>query len=73
MTKAAMLLVMLFVFAPKPSMAQDGKQVSLQQAIGTAIKNNAGLKAGYELDHHGGLRKTAGDIGKTNVSLMMGQ
>lgn len=74
MTKAAMLLVMLFVFAPKPSMAQDGKQVSLQQAIGTAIKNNAGLKAaGYELDHYRALRKTAGDIGKTNVSLMMGQ
>ena len=48
--------------------------VTLQQAIEEALKNNASIKAGnYEIDYNKALKKTSSDIGKTNLSLMLGQ
>lgn len=70
-TSAAAIL--LLVLVPNFYEAQSNN-LSLQQATETALKNNAMLKAGqYEIDYNRALKNTSTDIGKTNVSLMLGQ
>jgi heavy metal efflux system protein len=70
---AAIFLVCTLV--PSFSNAQiNSSGVTLQQAIEEALKNNASIKAGnYEIDYSKALKKTSTDIGKTNLSLMLGQ
>lgn len=69
---AAVMVLLLLV--PAFSNAQTANGISLQQAIGGALKNNASVKAGnFEIDYSKALKKTSTDIGKTNVSLMYGQ
>jgi cobalt-zinc-cadmium resistance protein CzcA len=69
------IIVILIMLLPVISNAQtNSKPLILQQAIDEAIKNNAGLRAAnYEVDYSKTLKRTATDIGKTNVSLMYGQ
>lgn len=64
-------MLLLFLL---PSLFKAQNTVSLQQALDQALRNNASLKAGtYELEYNKALKGTATDIGKTNVSLMLGQ
>lgn len=66
-------IVTLLLLLPNLNKAQN-TTINLQQSIETALKNNPGIKAGqYEIDYNRMLRKTSTDIGKTNVSLMLGQ
>ena len=68
---AALVLLILFPFYNN---AQTNNTLTLQQAIDGALKNNASVKAGnFEIDYSKALKKTSTDIGKTNVSLMIGQ
>lgn len=68
------VVVTLLIFLPAWSNAQTLNSVSLQQAIDGALKNNATIKASnYGVDYSKALKKTSTDIGKTNVSLMLGQ
>ncbi len=67
-------VIILLILLPAWSNAQTSNSINLQQAIDGALKNNATIKAGnYEIDYSKALRKTSTDIGKTNVSLMLGQ
>ena len=67
-------VIVLMVLIPSFSNAQANNQVSLQQSIDGALKNNASIKAGnYAIDYSKALKRTSTDIGKTNVSLMHGQ
>ncbi len=64
----------LLLLIPAITSAQTNTGLSLQQVIDVALKNNAIIKAGnYELDYTHSLKKTATDIGKTNISLLYGQ
>lgn len=67
--------VILFMLIPFFSNAQSNSQgYTLQQVIDEALKNNTGIKAAnLEVDYTKSLKRTASDIGKTNVSLMLGQ
>ncbi|MBC7922642.1 MAG: CusA/CzcA family heavy metal efflux RND transporter, partial [Ferruginibacter sp.] len=51
-----------------------GEAVTLDQAIELALARNAGLRAGqYEVARQQALRKTASELGRTNVTLIHGQ
>lgn len=66
-------IICLFLI-PVINTAQVNTPITLQQAIDAALKNNASIKANtYELEYNQMLKKTASDIGKTNVSLLYGQ
>lgn len=69
------VIIAAMLILPGIGHAQTSAQgITLQQAIDEALKNNAGIKAAnYEVTYTQALRKTATDIGKTNVSLLYGQ
>ncbi len=69
------IIAIIIILLPVITNAQtNGKPLTLQQVIDEALKNNAGLRAAnYEVDYSKTLKRTATDIGKTNVSLMYGQ
>ncbi len=61
------------VFAQVPS-SEAPYSLTLEQAVERAIKHNPTLQsANTEIDLQRALRRTATDIGKTNVTLMLGQ
>ena len=69
------VVTILFMLLPCINYAQSlNTGITVQQAISEALKNNANIKAGnYEIDYSKALKRTATDIGKTNVSLTLGQ
>jgi heavy metal efflux system protein len=79
---ASVLIVLLFfgtssAFA-QPSLSlplpQSRQTLTLEQAIATALKHSPTLQAErIEIAVQNALRRTASDIGRTNVSLMLGQ
>ncbi|MBA2610744.1 MAG: CusA/CzcA family heavy metal efflux RND transporter [Bacteroidetes bacterium] len=72
-TNIVSLLLPFMFFVPTINKAQING-LTLQQAIAEALKNNAGIKAGqFEIDYSRTLKRTATDIGKTNVALIYGQ
>ncbi|MBD1207872.1 MAG: CusA/CzcA family heavy metal efflux RND transporter [Ignavibacteria bacterium] len=80
---ALIILVLFFcgtsAFAqasPQSSLPQNSspQAISLEQAIETALKRNPTLQTGRtEIELQRALKRTATDIGKTNVSLQLGQ
>lgn len=80
----ALILALVFlsgIAASRPAFAQQAPSaeavlhsLTLEQAVERAIKHNPTLQAATtEIDLQRALRRTATDIGKTNVSLMLGQ
>jgi len=68
---AALGWVILASLAPRQAVAQD---LTLPQALTEATTNNLAVKAGlYEIDLQKVLRRTASDLGKTNLTWMAGQ
>jgi heavy metal efflux system protein len=66
--------IICLLLIPVINNAQVNSPITLQQAIDGALKNNASIKSSsYELEYNQMLKKTASDIGKTNVSLLYGQ
>lgn len=71
---AATLLILIGGFLLPLTSRSQNAGISLTEAINTALKNNPSrMAAVYELDQNKALQKTAIDLGKTNVSLLMGQ
>ena len=68
-------VVVLFFMLPFLANAQkEDSSLTLQRAIELTLQNNAQIKAGnYEIEFYKALKATSTDIGKTNVSLMLGQ
>lgn len=67
-------VVILLMMLPGMFRAQNITGINLQQAMDQALKNNTAVRAGmYEVSYNRALKRTATDIGKTNVSLMIGQ
>lgn len=66
-----------FAQAPQQSSSpqnSSAQAISLEQAIETALKRNPTLQTGRtEIELQRALKRTATDIGKTNVSLQLGQ
>lgn len=59
---------------PTSPLSPTSQVFTLEQAIASALKHNPTLQsASTEIDLQRALRRTATDIGKTNVSLMLGQ
>lgn len=75
MSISSTAIIILVTLLPAFSNAQTNTSgITLQQAIDEALKNNGSIKsANYEIDYNKSLKRTATDIGKTNVSLMYGQ
>lgn len=73
------VLLLSGVMASQPLFAQlqtnlTPQALTLEQAIASALKHNPTLQsANTEIDLQRALRRTATDIGKTNVALMLGQ
>lgn len=66
-------LLLLFGFYSLTGFSQSG-ELTIQQAIDIALKNNAGIKAAaYEVASQRQLKKTNFDLPKTNFSLLYGQ
>lgn len=66
-------LIILIIISPLCGFAQS-KSFSVEEAIETALKNNAGIKASqFEVDASRSLKKTAVDIGKTSILGTFGQ
>jgi cobalt-zinc-cadmium resistance protein CzcA len=74
-TLTSKVVAVLFMLLPCINYAQSlNTGITVQQAVSEALKNNANIKAGnYEIDYSKALKRTATDIGKTNVSLTLGQ
>ncbi len=65
-------VMLLFLFFPGISSAQQ--QISLDSALSMAVNNNKGLQAtGAEIDYYRQLKKTAGALPNTNITMMYGQ
>lgn len=65
-------VMLLFLFFPGTSSAQQ--QISLDSALSMAVQNNKGLQAtGAEVDYYRQLKKTAGSLPNTNITMMYGQ
>lgn len=65
-------VMLLFLFFPGTSSAQQ--QISLDSALSMAVNNNRGLQAtGAEVDYYRQLKKTAGALPNTNITMMYGQ
>ncbi|WP_018345108.1 CusA/CzcA family heavy metal efflux RND transporter [Cytophaga aurantiaca] len=70
----ALLPFMVMLAMPLSSKAQQGRELSLEEAITMGIENNNAIKAAqYGIDYNTNLKGTASSIGKTNASLMYGQ
>lgn len=69
------VIIILLISLPVLSNAQTTTSgITVQQAIDEALKNNASVKAAnYEVGYSQMLKRTATDVGKTNVSLTYGQ
>lgn len=69
------LIILVLFFCGTSAFAQVSPQViSLEQAIETALKRNPTLQTGRtEIELQRALKRTATDIGKTTVSLQLGQ
>jgi cobalt-zinc-cadmium resistance protein CzcA len=74
------LIILLLCLCGTSAFAQVSPQnlspqvISLEQAIETALKHNPMLQTGRtEIELQRALKRTATDIGKTNVSLLLGQ
>jgi len=66
------VVVLLFVVVPVALYAQE--PISLEQAIATALQQNPTLQSGtLELELQRVLRRAATDIGKTQMSFLLGQ
>ena len=75
-SKLLLLLVPLGLLLgfPNTSKAQTIKEISLEEAVSTALQNNKGIDAAnYAIAQNKFAKKTATEIGKTNVSLIYGQ
>lgn len=65
------LLILVF---PALSHSQTAGDLTVQQIVADALKNNKGIIAAtYEVDYSRTLKRTSSDLGKTNISLMHGQ
>jgi len=75
LTPSTTIIAILLLLLPCINYAQSvNTGITVQQAVAEALKNNATIKAGnYEIDYSKALKRTATDIGKTNVSLTLGQ
>ena len=70
---AILLLIVINLF-PQNINAQIKQTFTLDEAIQKAQKNNLSVKSGlYEIDLQKTLKKTASDIGKTNLTWLGGQ
>jgi cobalt-zinc-cadmium resistance protein CzcA len=69
------MFYVIFLALPSGALAQQELQkVSLEEALTTALKNNAGILASqYEVEGSRAMRKTASEIGKTTVTGTFGQ
>lgn len=75
-SKVALLLLPIGILLSLPNKinAQTVKEISLEEAIATALKNNNSVvAANYTIDQNRFTKKTSTEIGKTNVSLIYGQ
>lgn len=71
-TVAPVVICLVLAFAPFMGTAQT--PLTLETAVNTALQNNYGLQAAkQEVAHAQLLKKTASDIGKTDINLMFGQ
>jgi len=69
----AVPVVMALLLLPAFGKSQSAP-AGVQVLVDEALKNNAGLRAAaYELDYSKAVKRTSGDIGKTNIALMHGQ
>lgn len=84
MNTATTIIILLFAgfFIPQNTFAQQapslkgeaGSELTLEQAIGIALRNNPQIKsASLEVEQQNVLKKTAFDLSKTNVSIQNGQ
>jgi heavy metal efflux system protein len=74
MTKAILILLFLCVVTPMATGQALPGRLTLENALDLAIKNNAGIQASrYDVEASKALKKTYGEIGKTNVTGMFGQ
>ncbi len=68
------LLLIGFLLPTQTNAQNNATGISMQNAVDTAVKNNARVKlAHFEIDYAKMMKKTSSDIGKTNVSLVYGQ
>lgn len=71
---AGMLVLGIFLLSGNKTQAQAIKNLSLDQALQTAIAKNAQLRLdNYQVNVQQALRRSAYDIGRANASLMVGQ
>ena len=74
--KAALLLipVLFAICTSSPSLAQDPRAISLDEAMNTALQNNKGVQsAQYVVDYNRAMKGTASEMAKTTATLMYGQ
>ncbi len=70
--QAATLAVIAFILLP--ALGNSQTPISLETAINTAITNNFSVEAARQkVNQSQLLKKTASDVGKTNVNIMLGQ
>ncbi len=70
----ASIIFILFLMPAFGSSQITGTNITIQQATEEALKNNAGIKAAtYEIDYNRSLKRSATDLGKTNLYVMHGQ
>lgn len=71
---AVVLISLFFGFGINNSANAQTQNLTLEQTIRKALDNNANIKsAGKNIDYQQQLKRTATDIGKTNINLMRGQ
>src|SRR6187431_2100836 len=74
MTKVILILFLLGAVTMAAHSQNLPTRLTIENALAIALKNNAGVKASlYDLESSKALKKTYGDIGKTNVMGMFGQ
>jgi cobalt-zinc-cadmium resistance protein CzcA len=70
----AIAVVFVLIVSGFSSFAQAPKQVSVEEAIDLAMRNNKSIQAAsLEVDYYKQSRRTSSDIGKLNATMMLGQ
>lgn len=76
LNSATTIIILLFAgfLIPQGTFAQDGKPLTINDAIKIALQNNPQIKvATLEIEQQNALKKTSFDLPKTNLSIINGQ